>query len=276
MPGRFVQDVTKAPLLSALLLILPELLVIETGLFDNVITELGYEAYAERPHSLPWLPSCVKMPGNLAVNLGYFILGVHWLCYYGNLAPKTLSLRTVLSGSVFSWLSVLYSFIQGYRILYQSQASAALDQWITLTIFCHVMIWMIGVEECGNDGNHGKECNTVLLYAASFISYFLSLLLDTGFDLALAAHVLIVIVTAVRLQGKYGDVQSRAMFIKGLLCCAGFVILKVLDLPLAAYWTPNVVSGHFLSKVCDVGQMYYVVVLVNRWDENKIKSLKVE
>jgi len=276
MSGRFVQDVTKAPLLSALLLILPELLVIETGLFDNVITELGYDSYAEHPHSLPWLPSCVKMPGNLAVNLGYFILGVHWLCYYGNLAPKRLSLRTVLSGSVFSWLSVLYSFIQGYRILYQSQASAVLDPWITLTIFCHVMTWMIGVEECGNDGNQGKECNIVLLYAASFISYFLSLLLDTGFELALAVHVLIVIVTAVRLQGKYGDVQSRAMFIKALLCCAGFVILKVLDLPLAQYWTPNVVSGHFLSKLCDVGQMYYVVVLVNRWDENKIKGLKVE
>ena len=259
--GRFVQDVIKAPLLSALLLLLPELIVIQTGLFNNVVTELGYDSYAEKP-------IYDVMPGNLLVNLGYLAVGIYWLRYYGALAPKALSLRTVLSGSVFAWLSVVYTFIQSYRILYQSQASAVLDQWITLTIFCHVMTWAAGVEDV--------ECYNLLCYTASFLSYFLTLLLDVGFELALGLHVVIVILLAVRRQGKYGDSDSRAVFIKALLCCVGFVVLKVLDLPLADYWSPNVLSGHFLSKLCDVGQMYYVVKLVNSWDLNKIKAEKVE
>lgn len=250
--GRFVQDVIKAPLLSALLLILPQLIVIHTGIFDNVVTELGFESYAEKPiYDI--------MPGNLIVNLGYLAIGVYWLRYYGNLAPKALSLRTVLSGSVFSWLSVIYTFIQSYRILYQSQDSAVLDQWITLTIFCHVGTWVAGIDD--------SECYNLLCYTASFLSYFLALLTPIGFELALALHVVLVIVLACKAQGQYGDSESRAVFIKALVCCAGFVVLKVLDLPLADYWTPNVLSGHLLSKVCDVGQIFFVVELVNRWDK---------
>lgn len=232
---------------------LAHIVLINTGWFDSVTTELGYEMYAERVHSLPF-PSLPPMPFNTLVNAGYFIVGAAWL--------PALTRSRDEQGQEFCWYSMFYSGIQLARIVLQTQRAAVLDQWITTTIFCHVTLW-ISSHPCG--GVVTRSLNLVprpLLLLLSFFSYFLALLFPIGFDISLAAHILLAVTVGLEAHNSRGNSRSSLIFGKAVASCVGFVVLKVLDLPLKEYWTPNCVSGHFLSKLCDVGQIYYAAELV--------------
>ncbi|KAL5264964.1 hypothetical protein ACHWQZ_G005909 [Mnemiopsis leidyi] len=228
------------------------ILLINTGWFDHVITELGYEMYAEKVNSVPVLP--FPMPFNTLINLGYTLAGAVWL--------PTFRKTGDFWGESFCWYSIVYSFIQLARIVYQTQRTAVLDQWITTTIFCHVTIWVTSLPSGGVVTNFIRSFSRPVVLLVSFLSYFLSLYIEIGFDVALAVHMVVAVRAGYEAHLVRGNEQSGAVFGKACVCSVGFVVLKLADLPLRDYWTPNCLSGHFLSKICDVGQIYYAAELV--------------
>jgi len=241
--------------------------LILTGWFDRVTTELGYEMYAERVDSVPFLP--FPMPMNTLINFGYAYAGLSWL--------PTFSKASDLWGESFCWYSIFYSMMQLARIVYQTQRTAVLDQWITTTIFCHVTLWIISLPSC--DGiiiRSLRSLNQRAILMVSFLSYFLSLCSEIGFDIALVVHMLVAVRVGYEAHLSGGNDFSGAVFRKAFLCCLGFVVLKVADLPLREYWTPNCFSGHFLSKICDVGQIYYVAEFVHVLTGKQSETLKTE
>lgn len=222
--------------------------IIKTGLYDDVYTDLGYENYAERIDSIPGTP--VAMPMNTLVNIGYLAVGLYWLRVFIPLKD--------FYGESFSWYSIVYSIIQLSRILLQTQESAVLDQWITTTIFSHVLIWIASTHcSAGIITNAVQALGNKLVILLSLISYSLSLFFTLGFDASLTVHILLVIGAVLEVQLSHGNSDTMNSLVKALICCAGFVVLKVADLPLREFWTPNCISGHFLSKICDIGQIYY-------------------
>ena len=239
-------------LLYVLIATLLHIAFINTGWFDRVTAELGYEMYAERVDSVPFLP--FPMPMNTLINFGYTLAGLAWL--------STFSKSNDFWGESFCWYSIFYSLIQLARIVYQTQRTAVLDQWITTTIFCHVTLWITSLPSDGIVTRSFRSCNRGAILTVSFLSYFLSLYSDIGFDIALGIHMLIAVRAGYEAHQARGSAQSGAVFGKAVLCCLGFVVLKLADLPLRDYWTPNCFSGHFLSKICDVGQIYYAAELV--------------
>jgi hypothetical protein len=58
---------------------------------------------------------------------------------------------------------------------------------------------------------------------------------------------------------KRGSVWKH--FFAAVLCCTGFVVLKLLDHHLAAVHDVfKIASGHFWSKWCDIGQILFVML----------------
>ena len=237
--------------------------VIQTGVFDSVMTELGFDTYAEEPILFTFLPFQV-MPMNTLINFGYFLVG---LCWY-----NTFIKLDDFIGESFCWYSMIYCFIQLVRMLYQTQRSAVLDQWVTTTIFCHVLVWIISVPCDGPVSRFLSKLHPAVIVLVSFMSYFASLISDIGFDVALVVHIVLVICVGIEALKARGDAQSRSTFYRAILCCVGFVVLKLADLPLRDYWTPNCISGHFLSKICDVAQIHYAAKLV--WSLNLVQQIK--
>ena len=251
-------------LLYVLIATLLHIVLINTGWFDRVTTELGYEMYAEKVDSVPFLQ--FPMPMNTLVNLGYAYAGAAWL--------PTFSAANDFWGMSFCWYSIVYSVIQSARIVYQTQRTAVLDQWITTTIFCHVTLWITSLH-CGGVVTRtitSFSRKTILLL--SFLSYFFSLYSPIGFDIALGIHMVIAVGAGYEAHLARGSDHSAAVFRKAVLCCVGFVVLKLADLPLREYWTPNCLSGHFLSKICDVGQIYYAAELTYVLNVKQIERFK--
>ena len=240
--------------------------LINTGLYDDVSTELGYEMYAEKIYSIPGIP--INMPMNTLINFGYLAVGVYWL--------RLFILRKDFFGESFSWYSIIYTFIQLYRIVFQTQRSAVLDQWITTTIFSHVLVWVTRNQLTGiiTSTVQGLGCKVVIL--VSLLSYSLSLVSLIGFDVSLVMHIFIVVWAAYEVQVSNGNNKTFNSFIKAIMCCFGFVVLKLADLPLREFWTPNCLSGHFLSKICDIGQIYYVAQFVYFIQINKLRQNNVD
>eukprot|EP00116_Pleurobrachia_bachei_P019183 sb/3479445/ len=232
---------------------------ITTGMFDEVTTELGYESYAEKINSIPGLSEHVPMPINTLVNIGYFLVGIYWFFKF----------RGDFWGEGFATYSMLYSGIQTARMLAQSQRTAVLDQWITTTIFCHAALWIISsYPEGAAKGTITRlveSCGTPPVILVSFLSYVLRLLFYYGFDVSLALHILVAVrvgYEAVCSPALEAGGKSRAVFPKGGVCCVGGVVLRVADLPLREWWTPNCLAGSGLPKICGVGQIHYTAQLL--------------
>lgn len=77
---------------------------------------------------------------------------------------------------------------------------------------------------------------------------------------------------------KFPIKEAQQPFVWALICCIGFVVLKLLDLEL-----PKVnqmfekISGHFLSKIADIFQIYFVnkyfeILTVHKNDIERKKS----
>ncbi|XP_020513686.2 transmembrane protein 187 [Labrus bergylta] len=218
-------------------------------LFDAVAVDLKYDHYAER--RVDHFPAFLAMPCNSLVNLLYVITGLYWLLRHSDVTePKEgRYLR-----QVFAFMSIFYAAVQWTRLAVLQRAPAVLDQWVTLPIFAWVLVWISFIER----GPAGwRAWHAAVLELLSVLSYGLALLHERGFEAALGGHVLLAVYKGVRLQVTHGDARSCRYLLLAVLSCSGFVVLKLLDLPLARYWIFQRLTGHFWSKVCDVTQIHF-------------------
>ena len=260
------------PLQLVTVVLVLHLVVIQYGRFDNVKTELGFQWYAEKKSLINWL-GVELMPFNTMVNYGYAFVGGYWHGYFTrpgtrhtfNLVQASPQQTFQLYGEMFGLYTVMYFGIQFYRVVYHTQTSAVLDQWITPTIFAHVIIWLSRLPSDGQFAKILQSVHPLYLYSISFIGYFLTLISPIGFEVDLGIHILIAVYLAFETHFLIGNTATLKCLVKCLLCCLGFIVLKLLDLPLKDFWTPNFLSGHFLSKLCDIGQIYYTAQLLDNF-----------
>ncbi|XP_076448330.1 transmembrane protein 187-like [Babylonia areolata] len=247
-----VTDIFQQASVTLLVMTLVMVLITWSGTFDTATVELGLEHYAEqRP---PWLPDCVPMPLNTAINFGYMLCGGYWcLVIQRAHVEGTVKDADTYFFFVFNGMGFVYGFVQLYRIVAQTVGSAVMDQWYTFPFFMLVYAWAQSVR---------GRCSRTQFYAlmcVSVTSYSLTLLTPVGFELSLGCHILLAVVGASFLYKENSSDRALQNFLLGVLNCCGFVVLKLMDHHLPhAHWIFNYVSGHFLSKICDVLQFHYV------------------
>ncbi|XP_028834112.1 transmembrane protein 187 [Denticeps clupeoides] len=248
---------------AALHVLLPACLcaaVANSALFDEVSVDLTYEHYAEARDER--LPAFLAMPFNCLVNLGYVVLGVAWLL-------KDRDRRGTAAGyskDVFASMAVAYGPVQWLRLASLRRAPGVLDQWFTLPIFAWVPAWCRVVER------GWRTRYALLVEGASLLSYALALLHRRGFEAALAGHVAFAVAEGFALQRRRGDGRSLRYLLLAVLCCGGFVLLKVLDHALARHWAFQHLTGHFWSKVCDILQFHYSLSFLSYLHQKKTED----
>ena len=135
-----------------------------------------------------------------------------------------------------------------------------LFQWFTLPFFGLVIHFLL------SRTNPKLQLGKKSLFASvslSHASYGLALLHPLGFDLALAIHILISAILGYSFYNAKKEPEIRLLVVKTVLSCAGFVVLKLADFYLAElHLIFEIFSGHFLSKVCDVMQIYYSLLIM--------------
>lgn len=217
-----------------------------TSLFDDVKVDLTYDHYAEK--TVDYLPFFIAMPFNSLINVAYMLMGLFWLLKY---REKHETKEDRYMREVFAFMAIFYAPVQWTRLAVLKRAPAVLDQWFTLPIFAWVPVWISFIL----DKSTRKYALTLEL--CSILSYFLALKFDSGFEAALGCHVLLAVYKGVHVQLRVGDQQTVRYLGLAVLCCAGFVGLKLLDHWLARFWVFQRVTGHFWSKVCDVLQFHF-------------------
>uniref|UniRef100_A0ACB8EM56 Uncharacterized protein n=2 Tax=Sphaerodactylus townsendi TaxID=933632 RepID=A0ACB8EM56_9SAUR len=155
-------------------------------------------------------------------------------------------------------MALAYGPVQWVRLWTQSHRAAVLDQWATLLIFAWAAVWCHFLE-------HGWQPNTFFaMETVSLASYGLAVLHPQGFELALGAHIVIVVWKVLQVQHHLGDATSMGIVVLGMISCLGFVCLKLWDHELA-HWTPfSRLTGHFWSKICDVLQFHCAFLFCSR------------
>lgn len=226
------------------------------GYFKQVKVELGHQHYAERVHSSLklYLPDCIKMPLNTLVNCGYVVLGAAW-CAVTSVAVARKEIRHSDAHMfyVFNFLGCCYGPIQALRILTQLHGFSVLDQWYTSPFFMWVFAWGLYLKF------GWSSLRNIVLMILSLCSYLLVLFSDIGFEICLSAHVCLAILGAFLAWSKYPKAKCTKCFIGAIISCAGFVVLKLLDFELInCHGVFKYISGHFLSKICDIFQMHFV------------------
>lgn len=232
------------PLLSAFVV------VWSFTIFERVKVELGLEHYAEKGDPSTFL----KMPANASINLGYTLLGLYWL-------RKVYKLQKKLGDEaflyyMFAWMSVFYGFVQFGRIVSQTRLFAVMDQWFTLPFFAWIVCWNEFVYR-----GYWQSGRYLIIMRISVLSYFVVFFHDFGFEAVLGLHILAALVYSLRTQCKSGLGTDRSWIslILALVSCVGFVCLKLADHYLAQFSLFQTFTGHFWSKVCDVGQIHFAV-----------------
>ena len=228
------------------------ILVSWSGFFSTATVELGLEHYAEKCPS--WLPQWIPMPLNTVINFGYILCGLHWCLFIGEANRSGIvKSNDAYLFFVFNTMGCVYSTVQLYRIIFQTRSSAIMDQWYTLPFFMLVYVW--------SQSFRGK-CSKEEFYAFMLMSvgsYQLTLFTTVGFEIILGCHIFLAMLGGVRLYWQCPSEDAQQYFALAILNCTGFVVLKLLDhhLP-GVHWIFSYVSGHFLSKICDVLQLHYV------------------
>lgn len=229
--------------------------VIKLGYFDGVKTENGLKFYAEIAHpKLKELLPTLQMPLNTLVNMGYLNVGLIVVAHAQKLLMnKKLKDSDAAMFFIFAWSTFLYGHVQFWRIILQDHHHAVMDQWITLPIFAWVVAWTCHLY-------HGWSIvRNIAIVALSTASYCLAWYSPTGFEIALGGHIVCALFYATLLYSSTTSKKAGRAFWISLVMCCGFVGLKLLDLELPKYHPVfTTVSGHFLSKVCDFLQVYYV------------------
>lgn len=228
-----------------------------SGCFDYVKVDTGLGHYAEKPF---WgredvIPAWLPMPANSIVNLGYVLVGLYWIAAIQRINQMKSAIvndHDAYMFYVFSWMSILYGFVQCSRILAQHQLLAILDQWYTLPIFAWVGVWSCHALFGWN------SFRNLIIMVASVSTYAMSIVNRFGFEIALACHICAVIFCAVVVYKRNPGHTTQAAFFKAVICCIGFVGLKLLDETLAE-WSIffTYLSGHFWSKIADFLQIHY-------------------
>ena len=229
--------------------------VIKLGYFDNIHTENGLDYYAEKPHpKLKEILPTLKMPMNTLVNMGYLNVGLIIIAHVQKLLMnKKLSNSDAAMFFIFGWSSFLYGHVQFWRIILQEHREAVMDQWITLPIFAWTVAWVVHIFwRC-------SVLRNTMIIALSTGSYCATLSSRYGFEFVLGVHIILALLFGTCLYYYTTSRKARrAFWISALMCC-GFVSLKLLDLELPKYHSVfTTISGHFLSKICDFVQIYYV------------------
>ena len=242
------------------------------GYFDSSYVETGYGHYAEIPY---WLGKSVPMPLNTAINFGFITVGLYWInkVYKAQFAvPLEMNFATKNFFYLFNWMAILYGPTQLMRIVTQKHFWAVLDQWFTLPFFALVLAWHQNFINYKTGVGVVKPFHVALIELISCISYCLTWHSDIGFEIALAIHITLAMIQGVRTY-KYCKSSSKAYnaFWLAILANCGFVVLKLAD-----HHLPNIhpvfyyLSGHFLSKICDCMQIYYV----NNYHFNLLKQIQ--
>ncbi|KAK2852390.1 hypothetical protein Q7C36_007591 [Tachysurus vachellii] len=173
-----------------------------TDIFDNVLVDMSYDHYAEQ--RVDQLPAFLAMPFNCLVNVGYIIVGVYWL------TRRTKDPRTDYAKDVFALMALAYGPVQWTRLATLRRAPCVLDQWITLPIFAWVPVWCRFI-------THGWSTRyAVIVEVCSVMSYFLALLHDRGFDLALGVHIAAALLQAAASQRAFGDQRQPGVMAASL------------------------------------------------------------
>jgi hypothetical protein len=243
-------------------------LIYSTTIFDGVKIGTGPEEYAEK--TWPFMPWYCAMPLNTLVNIVYTIVGFYWLF------QRRQQSSTNIYSNVFAWMAIIYSGIQFFRIATQQHIFGVLDQWYTLHMASWVFIWALRLQ--GNDDTWLLQ-KLVLSHILLCLSYpTLTLIHSWGFEIALVIHLVLIFVTIIRLHlysQKNDDASFRLNLIfKGTLCCTGFVLFDLFEIYLASVFPSvfTICSGHFLSRMCDALQIYFVIALLTTIEDYKCKE----
>lgn len=244
--------------------------------FSNVKVELGKEHYAEvaMPTLKPHLPKWFKMPFNTLVNIGYVIMGAAWAGFASAAyASKQIRETDAVFFYVFNFLSCCYGPIQLLRILTQLHGFAVLDQWYTLPFFMWVLVWGLYFKK------GWSRLRALGFEILSVSSYILTLYHSEGFEICLGVHILLAVYGACLAWRKFPTSKVDSAFLGALISCLGFVVLKLLDHELVKYHKVfRYFSGHFLSKIFDIFQIYFVnkyflkITLAANTDQKKKKE----
>ena len=245
-----VMDALQICLRNVLVSFIMMVTIVYSGLFDQVELEIGAENYAEKM----WLPGFSVMPLNTFVNFGYIGLGLYWIEF-----AKTSTIQGILKkydSKLFYSLNIMttmYGGVQFMRLATQSVLWSVLDQWCTLPFFAILLVWGLYLRY---DWSHSR-CLFIIL--ASISSYSLTLFSKIGFEITLGVHIFSAVTGGVLAYRKYPSDGSLKTFTLAVLFCAGFVGLKLADNLLPKFsFIFNYISGHFLSKICDIYQIHYV------------------
>jgi len=228
---------------------------------DDVEVHLGLQHYSESlsPFSSTWLP----MPLNAIVNIGYVAVGIFWILRVRGFRTRdAVSVDDAYMICVLAWMLVVYGPVQLVRIVTHWRVAGILDQWYTLPIFAWVGI---SCRIIGQPSGQHSVWLVGIVMTASLSSYGLTLLHRYGFEVALAAHITGVVAQAWwvhqrSLAEREVDRQKRqTAFFRAVVCCAGFVSLKLADWHLARLFPIPfaIFTGHFWSKVADFMQAHY-------------------
>lgn len=259
-------------LLTVTLFLAVMCIVTYMGLFHTAKVELGIKHYAERLARSKFLPRWLKMPFNTFVNIGYVIVGAAWC------AKTTLGMESNIMSEVdgylfytFNTMSAVYGGIQAVRILTQIHNFGVLDQWATLPFFALVLVWAVYLRR------GWSSVRAMLVIVLSLASYGLTLLSPYGFELCLAVHISLATMSAILAFNAHPGNFALGYFIKAVLSCAGFVGFKLLDFQLAEYHRVfQVLSGHFISKVCDILQIHFVNCFFFSLTQHKLMTVSVK
>ncbi|XP_037367662.1 transmembrane protein 187 [Talpa occidentalis] len=228
---------------------------IRAGVFAGVSVQVGYEHYAEAP--VPGLPAGLAMPFNSLVNLAYVLLGLYWFWRSaGGPGSPAEPPRLRYLKNVFAVMALLYGPVQWLRIGTQARPAALLDQWVTLPIFAWPVVWCLYLDR------GWRPCLFLAIEALSLSSYGLALLHPRGFEVALGAHIAAAVGQALHAHGRRGSASSGTYLALAMLCCLGFVGLKLCDHELAQWRLFRRLTGHFWSKVCDVLQFHFAFLFL--------------
>ncbi len=236
--------------------------IANTNIFKAATIEVGFHHYAELVDPTTFL----KMPFNAMINIPYVLVGIYWLLRVRKAKTK-LSAQAIYYVEVFAIMAILYGPVQLLRIITQYRLYGILDQWFTLPIFCWAAIWANFVLNLQKSSS--MERPAMLL---SLLSYFLTIVTPIGFEIALGVHILVALVIGISCQKEFGNASSKKLVVLTILSCAGFVLLKVYDHELAKkHYIFKRVSGHFLSKICDVFQFDLVARFLYEIQHEQIK-----
>lgn len=254
--------------------------VVFSGLFDSVITEDGHEHYAEKPWAFlsTVFPSINKfpMPANTLVNFGYAAVAIYWLKaanqrHYKRLLTDHQAYMFYMFGS----MSLIYAPVQFLRILTQNHHFAVLDQWYTLPIFSWVTVWSCFII---NGWNPPTMVSVVTVSSCSYCFTLLKIPVyeHKSFEVALTIHIICAVLFAHCVYRNYPSSSALKAFFMAVLCCIGFVCLKLLDNYLGnLHPFFQVLSGHFWSKIADFLQIHFVFLFFMCTTETMNEKMKI-